>query len=405
MLLYRSSEARAVQAPGLDGAAGEVLRRCGVGDGQPFVLGPDGAYDLNLNRFLRELDGWGVRSAHTVVAYARDLMLFARFLHERRGGRSLWRADQEDLRAYKRARRHTPGFEVSAATWNRFLAALDKWVEWALYERLLTERPFRMVERTVLTGRGLARVVVNAEREVDDETAPVRFLPYVDYLLWRDVGLRGLLPDGGPDRGWRGRHGRRNAAFADLLVCTGMRLGEASSLLLPEVPAADGRAMTGAVGGSDGVDDGRARRVAAVRADHGRGAAAPAPRRRRRRRGWPVVAVAGRERPAAVGLDVAGGVLPGQRALRPVWPAGAGSPPHFAPHVRGAHARLAAAPDGAGVAPRAGRDADEPAGQTAAGGRPVAQAAAAVGAPPPRDHLCLPGCSRRGAGDRAGRAP
>jgi len=247
MLLYRSSEARAVQAPGLDGAAGEVLRRCGVGDGQPFVLGPDGAYDLNLNRFLRELDGWGVRSAHTVVAYARDLMLFARFLHERRGGRSLWRADQEDLRAYKRARRHTPGFEVSAATWNRFLAALDKWVEWALYERLLTERPFRMVERTVLTGRGLARVVVNAEREVDDETAPVRFLPYVDYLLWRDVGLRGLLPDGGPDRGWRGRHGRRNAAFADLLVCTGMRLGEASSLLLPEVPAADGRAMTGAV--------------------------------------------------------------------------------------------------------------------------------------------------------------
>src|SRR6266542_6799773 len=165
------------------------------------------------------------------------------------------------------------------------------------------------------------------------------------------------------------------------------------------------RPGAGAVGGSDGVDDGRARRVAAVRADHGRGAAAPAPRRRRRRRGWPVVAVAGRERPAAVGLDVAGGVLPGQRALRPVWPAGAGSPPHFAPHVRGAHARLAAAPDGAGVAPRAGRDADEPAGQTAAGGRPVAQAAAAVGAPPPRDHLCLPGCSRRGAGDRAGRAP
>jgi len=95
-----------------------------------------------------------VRSTHTVQAYARDLMLFGRFLHEQRGGRSLWQADQEDLRAYKRARRRTPGFEVSAATWNRFLAALDKWVQWALHERLLAERPFRMVERTVLGPRG-----------------------------------------------------------------------------------------------------------------------------------------------------------------------------------------------------------------------------------------------------------
>src|SRR6266545_3320237 len=201
MLLYRSSVARAVGAPRLDGAAEAVLQRCGVRGGQPFVLGADGSYDLNLNRFLRELEGWGVRSAHTVQAYARDLMLFGRFLHEQRGGRSLW----------------------------------------------LAEQPFRMVERTVLGPRGLVRVIVNAEREVDDDCGPVRFLPYVDYLLWRDVGLRGLLPDGGPDPRWRGRHGWRNAVFADLLVCTGMRLSEASSLLLPEVPAVADRALTGAV--------------------------------------------------------------------------------------------------------------------------------------------------------------
>src|SRR6266545_1537227 len=168
MLLYRSSVARAVGAPRLDGAAEAVLQRCGVRGGQPFVLGADGSYDLNLNRFLAEL---------------------------------------------------------------------DKWVQWALHERLLAEQPFRMVERTVLGPRGLVRVIVNAEREVDDDCGPVRFLPYVDYLLWRDVGLRGQLPDGGPDPRWRGRHGWRNAVFADLLVSTGMRLGEASSLLLPEVPA------------------------------------------------------------------------------------------------------------------------------------------------------------------------
>jgi hypothetical protein len=37
-----------------------VLRRAGVDDGLPFVLGPDGSYNLELNRFVRELDGWGV---------------------------------------------------------------------------------------------------------------------------------------------------------------------------------------------------------------------------------------------------------------------------------------------------------------------------------------------------------
>jgi Phage integrase, N-terminal SAM-like domain len=77
--------------PGLvvDGAA--VLARAGVDDGMPFVLGADGSYDLHLNRFLRELDSWGARSAHTREAYARDLMLFGRFLHQHRGGRP-WRA-------------------------------------------------------------------------------------------------------------------------------------------------------------------------------------------------------------------------------------------------------------------------------------------------------------------------
>lgn len=89
-------------------------------------------------------------------------------------------------------------------------------------------------------------VRVNAEREVDEESGPVRFLPYEDYLLWRDVGLRGLTPDGRPDPLWRGRHGERNCAFADKVVGTGMRLTEASSVLLPEVPQA-GRDRAGAM--------------------------------------------------------------------------------------------------------------------------------------------------------------
>ncbi|MFC5106968.1 site-specific integrase [Kibdelosporangium philippinense] len=157
--MYKTSPIRALGAPGLGGDEAQVLRRAGVGDGLPFVLGPDGSYDLELNRFVRELEGWGVRSEHSKEAYARDLMLFGRFLHEHRGGRSIWDAEQDDLRAYKRARRRTKGFTVSASTWNRFIVALDKWVKWAMHEQLIDAQPFRMVEKTVLTPRGLARCI------------------------------------------------------------------------------------------------------------------------------------------------------------------------------------------------------------------------------------------------------
>jgi integrase len=81
-------------------------------------------------------------------------------------------------------------------------------------------------------------VRVNAEYDVDDDEEPLRIVQFVDYLLWRNVGLRGELPDGRPDPTWRGRHGERNALFADSLVYTGMRLGEGASLLTTELPSA-----------------------------------------------------------------------------------------------------------------------------------------------------------------------
>jgi hypothetical protein len=57
--LHATDTARAV-VPGLgkDAAAG-VLARSGVRDRQVFVLGADGSYDVELNRFFRELDSWG----------------------------------------------------------------------------------------------------------------------------------------------------------------------------------------------------------------------------------------------------------------------------------------------------------------------------------------------------------
>ncbi|HVB26308.1 MAG TPA: tyrosine-type recombinase/integrase [Mycobacteriales bacterium] len=220
------------------GVAAAVAARAGLRDGQPFVLGADGRYDVVLNRFFRELDGWGVRAPNSVAGYARDVMLFARFLHESRGGKAIWACDGADLRAYKQVRLRTPGpTQVSVGTWRRSIAALNKWVAWALAEDVIAREPFRYRDATVWTPHGMKQVRVNAESEPDPGPAPVRFVCFADYLTWRDVGLRGRFPDGRADPSWRGRHDERNAAFADLLVSTGMRLSEGASLLVGELPA------------------------------------------------------------------------------------------------------------------------------------------------------------------------
>jgi site-specific recombinase XerD len=241
--LHVTELARGAGTPGVDAAA--VLARAGVRAGQVFVLGSDGGYDVKLNRFLRELEGWGVRAASSVAAYGRDVMLFCRFLDQGRGGKPIWECDTEDLAAFKRARLHGGGGAVvSVSTWRRSIAALDKWAVWALAERVIETEPFRYRDKTVLTPRGPARIRVNACSEPDPGPAPVEFICFEDYLLWRDVGLRGFLPSGIRDPSWRGRHGERNALFADLLIYTGMRLGEASALLACELPGE--RAASGA---------------------------------------------------------------------------------------------------------------------------------------------------------------
>ncbi|MFJ2789901.1 MULTISPECIES: tyrosine-type recombinase/integrase [unclassified Streptomyces] len=242
--LHRTRRTKVGVAAGLPSTAAlAVLDRAGASDSKFFVLGPDGSYDVQLNRLGRELDSWGVRSDNGHEGYMRDLMLYSRFLHESRGGKSIWETDNDDLRAYK-AVRMRPDREdsIAASTWRRSIAALDKWVEWGLYEGLLTKEPFRYVDKTVMTPQGPRRVRVNAEQEVDDDAEPLRVVQFVDYLLWRNVGLRGELPDGRPDPRWRGRHGERNSLFSDSLVYTGMRLGEGASLLVTELPPVAGSA-------------------------------------------------------------------------------------------------------------------------------------------------------------------
>lgn len=91
----------------------------------------------------------------------------------------------------------------------------------------------------VAAAASLVPVKTVRAREPGARRGDVRFVNLDHFLIFRDVGLRGREPDGHEDSAWCGRHGERNALFAELVVPTGLRLEEAASLLATEMPTPD----------------------------------------------------------------------------------------------------------------------------------------------------------------------
>ena len=213
----------------------------------PAILRDGGVYDAHLSRFLADLPLNGVRSRHSLRGYAYDLLVWVRFLDEARA-KTVWQATREDVDAYHRARRHDDAANrISAASWNRAVAALDKLYRWAVEDGVVAASPFtyRDVWRRMPSGGRTAVVTRNQAYERAAKRADVKFITIEDYRQFRDVGVQGLALDGTARVGARDRNGSRNALFADLLITTGLRLQEASSLLATEIEAAirtgDGR--------------------------------------------------------------------------------------------------------------------------------------------------------------------
>jgi len=224
-------------APELPSAAVTMATHAALSDGIPFILGNDGSYDVVLNRFFRACPTLGLRSPNSLRAYACDVLTWLRFLDERRGGKTAWQAGHEDVAAYHAARRRSePPHRITAASWNRAIAALEKLYGWAVDEGIVATSPFRHSMAWRRIGLGLVPVRISRSRERAARAGDPRFIDMEHYRLFRDVGLRGRLPDGTDDPAWRGRHGERNALFAELLVTTGLRLEEAGSLLTDELP-------------------------------------------------------------------------------------------------------------------------------------------------------------------------
>jgi site-specific recombinase XerD len=216
-----------------------ALDRAAVPDRMPFLIGDDGLPAAKVNDFFRDLPASGCRSPETWRAYALDVFRFLRYLNSVEQV-DVFAATNEHVERYRWVRLNGSQ-PVRPSTWNREVAALQRFYGWAVRRGHAAEVPFRYGDATGrLHSHGGGRGNLARARVAD--TAPIRFLTVEQYLFFRDVGLYGLAPDGRRDPSFNGEQAFRNKLFADLLVTTGLRLREAAALTQLDVPAPSPRA-------------------------------------------------------------------------------------------------------------------------------------------------------------------
>lgn len=224
--------------------------------GSPFLLSPSGVFDEALNSFFSSVHMLSC-SPHTRVAYALDLARFLTFVHcsrTRSGPAGVVRRWQDvtaaDRAAYYAWRNDDPdGPRVSPNTWNREVASVSSYFDWAVHAGHMVQSPMSMVakpqSRRWQGGFQRRHSETSAESRPDGGAIDIRWLPAASYRRWRDVGLRGYAPSGLPDGAFRGDLAGRDSAYADLMIRTGLRLAEQTALTVFDLPQRTGDAYVG----------------------------------------------------------------------------------------------------------------------------------------------------------------
>jgi site-specific recombinase XerD len=205
----------------------------GIRPGQPFLLGPGGVPDLDVLEFFRSRS-FRVLAADSQDSYALDLRLFLSFLS---GQGVEWRnakeSDLEDFEFWRRRDGRNPR-RVSVSKFSRELAALGKFYGWQQRQGSVSGSPIAMRERVDDGGEVIS---TPALRPKAVRSIRLKWLTPRAYRRWRDVGLAGYLADGTRDTKWRGRTDGRNLAMSETLWSSGLRLREAGTVLMCELPA------------------------------------------------------------------------------------------------------------------------------------------------------------------------
>lgn len=211
---------------------GALAMRLGIVDGQPFYVGTDASFDRSVNAFLQSLVDPASPSRNTWRTYAYHV---SRFLGWLASQEISWRdVNQDVLRRYYSVRRFAQAKPVSARTWNNIAATLARFFDWAYLSGEITANPISY--RYIRAGRIVAAPGMASQRSSITEhvaRGPVRYVPLRSYLSTFRPAFGGA------------RTVERDRAFADLLIATGMRVNEANSLLLSDLPDPDSRECRG----------------------------------------------------------------------------------------------------------------------------------------------------------------
>lgn len=177
-----------------------------------------------------------VRDRDTWRKYAYTLGLWLNFLAVRgRGWQQAVPADVEVFKFWRMADPANPR-RVAAGTLKGDLVTLNVFYDWAARRYALVS-PVEMREVRAPAPRGSVEEI--AAGPVGVRSRDVKWFTPAGYRRWRDIGLRGFALDGQEDAGWRGRSEQRDAAFADGLFETVLRLSEWASVLDIELPGDD----------------------------------------------------------------------------------------------------------------------------------------------------------------------
>lgn len=193
----------------------------------------DGRPDVEVLEFFRSV-AFQSLAGGSQESYAPDIQLFLSFLSVQGVD---WRAATfehlADYEFWRRRDQQNPD-RVGAATFSRDLAAIKKFYDWQQWRGNVVVSPVALRQSNSAGDSASTRLKPSAARSVQ-----LKWLTPRAYKRWRDVGLGGYCGDGRRDATWRGRNDGRNLAFTEVLWSSGLRLREAGTLVLGEIPSAE----------------------------------------------------------------------------------------------------------------------------------------------------------------------